>query len=199
MLWLQIRSYVIPRRVFREFMQWARRQDWYGRWMPEGARISEAYLGEWPWQPSIRAYADERCEIGDWAETGEAPTDVLPTWVDYQGGNRDASIPEGASTVLPAQWLVTRQNLRWDHGSFAFHLPDQQVVALDPACQDRGPSALLFSEDLMRQLLDEEDSSLVWTVLGEKEHLRQLPRRGRGKSWQFLESVHSNLAQSVSK
>ena len=111
-LWLQIRSYVIPRRFFREFMQWARRQDWYGRWMPEGASISEAYLGEWPWHPSIRAYADELCEIGDWAETGEAPTGVLPTWVDYKWERSDASIPEGASTVLPAQWLVTSQNLR---------------------------------------------------------------------------------------
>ena len=87
-------------------------------------------------------------------------------------------------------WLVTSQNLRWHHGSFAFHLPDQQVVAFDPACQDRGPSALLFSEDLMRQLLDEEDSSLVWTVLGEKNISGYSPRRGLGKSWQFLESVH---------
>ena len=51
---------------------------------------------------------------------------------------------------------------------FAFHLPDQPVVALDPTCQDCGSSALLFSEDLMRRLPDEEDSSLVWTVLGEK-------------------------------
>ncbi len=71
-------------------------------------------------------------------------------------------------------------------------------MAFDPACQDRGPSALLFSEDLMRQLLDEEDSSLVWTVLGEK-NIYGYPQASQGKSWQFLESVHSNLAQPVSK
>ena len=55
-------------------------------------------------------------------------------------------------------------------------------MAFDPACQDRGPSALLFSEDPMRQLLDEEDSSLVWTVLGEKNIYGYSP----GESGQIL-------------
>ena len=42
--------------------------------------------------------------------------------------------------------------------------------------------ALLFSEDLVRQLLDEEDSSLVWTVLGEKNISGNSP----GESGQIL-------------
>ena len=52
-------------------------------------------------------------------------------------------------------------------------------MALDPACQDRGPRALLFSEDLMQRLLDEEDSSLVWTVLGEKNIYGDHPGESR--------------------
>ena len=149
-------------------MQWAERQDWFGRWMPEGPTASATYFGEWPWHPSATIFGDERCEIESRRyQAGEAPTNVLPTWADYHWEG-DASLPDGANAVLPAAWIVKHQNLRWHQGSFAFQRAAGQVVVRDPTSHILGPSALLFAEDSMRQLLDAEGSSLVWTVLGEK-------------------------------
>ena len=167
-LWLQIRSYVIPRKAFREFTRWAKGQDWFGRWMPEGSSVSRAYFGEWPWHPSTVEFGNEQREIeGHQGQVGKAPTAVLPTWADYHWEG-DGALPDGANATLPTAWIVNQQNLRWRQESFAFYRPDGEIVARDPTSHDVGPSALLFAEDSIRQLLDEQNSSIIWTILGEK-------------------------------
>ena len=179
-LWLQVRSYAIPRRHFAEFEEWARRQDWLGRWMPEGVDLSQVYLGEWPWHPSARLYDIESSEIeGRGHGVGGAPAGVLPTsaWYHWEG---DGSLSDGAGAFLPAGWLVRRHNLRWREGAFTFELRDGQATANDPAGRDLGPRALLYREEALKELLDQEEMSLVWTFLGEKnihgdgERLHQL-------------------------
>ena len=80
LLWLQVRSYLIPRRDFPAFMRWAKKQDWCGRWMPEGPSTYDAFLGEWPWRKVAGLERDGRRTIeGRHYQKGEAPTEVTPT------------------------------------------------------------------------------------------------------------------------
>ena len=170
-LWLQVRSYVIPRDAFGEFKRWAHLQDWYGRWMPEGPATGDTYLGEWPWHPSAAVGDDLPLEVGNQRfQVKKAPANVRPTWAEYHWEG-DGSLVDGVNRVLPAGWLVRRAGLRWRAGAFAFDDQAGRVAAFDPSATESGPSALLFREESLRTLLDREDCSLVWTVLGEKNVL----------------------------
>lgn len=101
---------------------------------------------------------------------GEAPANVRPTWAEYYWEG-DGSLVGGVNRALPAGWLVGRAGLRWHAGAFAFDDRAGQVAAFDPSAGESGPSALVFRENSLRTLLDREDCSLVWTVLGEKNVL----------------------------
>ena len=176
LLWLQIKSYVVPRRDFADFETWARRQDWFGRWMPEGPELRDVFLGEWPYHPSAGTYADEREDIAPRAGPDEsAPSGVTPTWATYTIAE-DGSLSESVQRSVPARYLVEAQGLRWRAASFTFVHPDGRVAALDPSAEEHGSSALLYDEALLRELLDTEEVSLVWTVLGEKHVSGSAPR-----------------------
>ena len=171
-LWLLIQSYAIPRRLFPEFREWALQQDWFGRWMPDRSDVYGTLLGEWPWHASARLPGDELWEVGnDHRQIGKAPSLVRPTWADYYREG-DGSFPQGAGGVLPAAWLATLAGLQWKPSGFAFQDSDLEVVAFDPSARDPGPSVLLYRADALQRVLDEHGYSLVWTVLGEKQILR---------------------------
>lgn len=168
-LWLQIRSYLVPWSAFADFKEWAHRQDWAGRWMPEGDELSQVFLGEWPWHPSAGLYAEDQVTIERPSEEATpAPSEVAPTCVTYTFA-KDASLPEGVLRRVPASTLIQLQALRPRAGSFEFEDRDGHLAALDPSVAQQGSSALLYNEALLRRLLGDEDRSLAWTILGEKE------------------------------
>ncbi len=168
LLWLQVKSYLVPRARYAEFAKWAHRQDWVGRWMPEGPELSQVFLGEWPWHPSASVYAGEQESIEPrTSDVDPAPAAVIPTWAMYTAIGDEAHF-DGVRGSIPSKCLIDRQGLRWRGGSLKHDHPNGQVATLDPSADERGSSALLHHEAPLRELLDNEDVSLVWTVLGEK-------------------------------
>ena len=170
-LWLMVRSYVIPRRAFDAFMEWAQHQDWYGAWMPDGQSTDGAYLGEWGWHRLGQDAGDEPRKFANRRYQGEeAPADDLPTWATHHWEG-DGSLAGGVNKVVPASWLVACADLRPRAGGFVFIDRDERVIAFDPSAGEPGPSALLFHGDSLRTLMDREGCSLVWVALGEKNIL----------------------------
>ena len=176
LLWLQVRSYLIPRRDFQAFIRWAKKQDWCGRWMPEGPSTDDTYLGEWPRRRFAGSGSDgPRTIEGRHYRKGEAPTEVVPTWADYHWEG-DGSLAGGVNKVIPTSWLVRGAGFRWHAGDFAFADSSGEVVVFDPSAKEQGPSALLVREDFLRAFLDREGYSLVWTALGEKDAYGEFDR-----------------------
>jgi hypothetical protein len=161
-LWLQIRSYLIARDSLPPFLEWARTQDWMGRWMPEGPEAHDVFLGEWPWHRSASDL------LGPWRdiEKDDAPWAVAPASSSYLwSGDGDDSIPSSANGQMPSAWLMRTLALRWRPRLFEFGGED--VIALDPSLAAEGPGVGLIRSDVLRSLLDSERLSLVWTILGE--------------------------------
>ena len=178
-MWLLVRSYLVPRRAFQDFAAWARRQDWFGRWMPEGPQISQVFLGEWPLLPAAGDYADELAHIE--RRTGAddpAPVEVAPTGATYNGIEGD-SLLDAVSHDVPGRRLMVRQGLRRHADSLQFDDTSGRPAAFDPSASERGASALLHDEELLRELIDDDDSSVVWTILGEKNVLSLSDRPDR--------------------
>ena len=174
--WLQIRSYLIPRSSYRQFWQWAKQQDWYGRWMPEGATTLDIYQGEWAWHPAASGFPTSPCPIeGGEEQIGAAPAQVVPTWAEFTWEG-DAAYERPVHRAIPSMGLMSRANLNWHPPHTSFAGPNQEIVIRDPSAQGIGPNALVAHEDQMRAFLDQQDLALIWTALGGRNVRAEQPR-----------------------
>ncbi len=174
--WLQIRSYLIPRSSHREFWDWAVMQDWFGRWMPEGASVLDIYLGEWSWHPAAAEYPDSPCQIeGRGEQIGIAPAHVLPTWAEFTWEG-DATFDRPVHRAVPAKGLMSHANLRWSPPHTSFAGLDRELVARDASSEEIGPSSLVVGDNQLRAFLDQHNFSLIWTMLGGRNVRAEQPR-----------------------
>lgn len=176
-IWIQIRSYLIARREFDEFLAWARAKDWMGRWMPEGPEMHEVFLAEWPWHPAAEPVESEWRE----ATRDDLPAPVLPTSASYSWSSEgDDSVAQSVNAHVPGRRLIELLQLRWNPRHFEWLNEAGDVIALDPSGTHEGPGAILIRGDEIRRILDEQSLALVWTVLGEKlvigDHTHSSPR-----------------------
>lgn len=53
-IWMQIRSYLVPRKGYRKFWNWLKKQNFDG--LPEGLKLFKDLIGEYPWALPYRAF-----------------------------------------------------------------------------------------------------------------------------------------------
>lgn len=173
LLWMHIRSYLVRKQDSEPCWKWIKKQDFMGRWMPEGADLYEHFVGEYPWAPPFRAHFEEYPE---WTRTGGS-SHVLPVGMlltshallSEQG--YDATKEENFSIEVPADAFFCRCNLSW-HGAGSYLTEDGKIAFRFPAVHEPGPYALLAEREFLETLLKENGLVLIWTVLAEKQCIR---------------------------
>lgn len=150
-----------------------------GRWMPESHDSWDVLLGEYPWHPSARE------TIRDWEDPRAArpvPVSVLVTsaWYRWEGGGYDYSVDDTISGLVPSPPLLASLGLCWNGQDFQYADSEGKLVACDPSARERGPHALLIDKDVFARFLEQQELSVVWTILGEKQVLGpRVVNRGR--------------------
>jgi hypothetical protein len=183
-IWFILQSYVVARKDFDAVFAWAKRQNFWGRWMPESGESYRIFLGEYYWSPAYsRHFAESR---GDRAWVGERrgekrlPASVVVAAHSYfaEASGYDCSVDEGVRIRVPAPWLGEELRLRWAGVEGEFVGPGGQVVARDPSVSEAGPGVLLIRENALNELLSSGEYEIIWTVLGGKNVIRRgaMPR-----------------------
>jgi hypothetical protein len=165
-LWYICTGYLIHSRDTDAFMQWAKNVDFWGRWMPEASVIYPMYLGEHGWAPASQYLSD-----AGWTRPGhECPVDVQVITLEYlqERGGFDCSLDDSFTLRLPASELVRGLKMRWNGNGADYLDTADQLAAFDPTAHSKGPIALLFREDLLKEFLARERLTLCWTIIGEK-------------------------------
>lgn len=160
-LWYQLRSYLVRKRDLSRFFAWAKRQQWYGRWMPESHSFSEAFLGEYPWHPA----ASEAFRDWDGPSARENPVPVLVTSAEYLW-SKSSEIDGSVSALVPSVPLLRDLGLHWNGNEVEYADEEGRIIAHSPMCDS--PSCLLVCPDAMATYLDHQGYALVWTLVGEK-------------------------------
>jgi len=62
-----IKSYIVRKEDAKKFFIWAKKQNFYGRWMPESNSFYEIFLGEYP---NSLAFEDLRGNYNIWVKPG---------------------------------------------------------------------------------------------------------------------------------
>lgn len=170
-IWYQVKSYIVHQKDLAAVCEWAKRQDFMGRWMPESNDTLHMFIGEYPWAEVVKEDA-----ISEWTDlhrhsTRESfPAEVMVTSQGYlwERASFDCSLEDSVSCKLPNQWLMNALKLTWN-GAEGKYFDDQgKPIAFDPSVEEAGPSALLVDKQALTTYLQQNGYAIFWTLLGEK-------------------------------
>jgi len=170
--WAHISGYVIDKDKQTEFYEWAKEQDFWNRWMPESNEFYYLYYGEFPDTLAFRSYGHQ-----DWIDPPDTPKEkqcpvrLLVANDEYaqEGNTNDRSVNEGFRIQTPAKYLYDAIKLKTGLNNGEYVTSDTgEITFKDPSVQESGPGALLANKKLLKKFLDDNNLTIVWTVIGEK-------------------------------
>jgi hypothetical protein len=172
-IWYQVRSYLVRKDDAEAVFDWAKHQNFMGRWMPESRELYRVFLGEIHWAP---AYLFHNLPYYGWASWTRGSGEKLPrsihvTTERYLGesSTSDCSVEKTIHIVLPTKFIADGMDLTWNGVEGRFFNPRAQLIALDPSVSKPGPSSLLIEHDAFCSFLEKAKCELLWTILGERQ------------------------------
>jgi len=164
-VWLQLRSYLIPRKEPDECWRWLCGQHFMGGWMPEGSDMYGGFLGEYPWALPFQEYRNYwRAPQG----TSQVPFKFTPTAHSLGCADKfDSYHNRSLNVLVPADVFFEDESNSWD-GSGGYRTGEGKLSFYYPPTKEQGPPALLVEREYLSNFLGERGLALVWTVLGEK-------------------------------
>jgi len=172
LIWMQIRSYLVPKKGCMTLWKWLKTQDFMGRWMPEGFEIYGNFIGEYPWAIPYKRFFEEYPEWKEVNRYQDRNFKILPTsnTLLYEKiGN--GSIDESLSIEVPAREFFLKANLIWD--GIGSYLIDNSIIFTFPSAYEPGRYSLLVERNFMEDFLAKGSLVLVWTVLSEKQIIQK--------------------------
>jgi len=179
-LWYMVKSYIIKKADLTKIYEWAKNQNFWGRWMPESHKFYEIFLGEYP---NSIAFEDLRGNYNIWtkrAQEKEIPISVIVTDDIYLNEfTIDCSFDGSIAIKLPCKWLINKMQLihkfldgRW------YNNKEELVVIPTNIFADTSFSALLIEKQNLCEFLNRNEYTILWILLGEKRVLcRNLSHR----------------------
>jgi hypothetical protein len=171
-IWYMIKSYIVKKSNMEELFDWAKRQDFSGRWMPESDELYNVFFGEFFWAPAFEYHNIPYYYHDGWTlgHDNRIPKKVLVSTDQYmqERGGYDCSINETINVHLPSKWIADKMALRWNGVEGHFFNEKGDLIAFDPSVRTRGPAALLMNQYQFLTFLNENGYDILWTILGEK-------------------------------
>lgn len=150
-----------------KFSDWAKDQNFYGRWMPENTGICEFIWNEYPWSDVAKQFASVETEI--WKNNPPCKI-LLPYSAQYQE-NRNAIYDEESvnSTVyMPLKQMYERFGLMNAERGVVRNCKNE-IVAISRNISGDAFDGLVIRRDILNEFLDAEEYELFYCNLGEKQ------------------------------
>jgi len=174
-LWVMVKSYLVKKDNAKKVYNWAIKQNFMGRWMPESHEFYTVFLREYPWAPSfvsinIPYYHHDEWTSGSKFNKSKIPVKILVTDDEYlkEGSGFDCSINSGFAIKLPAKWIYDRMKLVPTSIDGSFSNKNGEIIFQDPSVMNNGPKTLLVNKKQLIQFLSKNGYDIFWTILGEK-------------------------------
>ena len=183
-LWIEVRAYLVKKRVGKKAYEWMLEQNFWGRWMPESSSQTGVFMGEFFWAPAYQAVDNSYNGNPGWSRNGRRnlPVALAQTTARYLAERGyDCSVEESISVRIPSKTLSDGLKLVWSGRDGIFNDPQGQLAVYDPTVVNAGPDALLARRDLVEKYLADQELALVWTVLGGKQYMERDPKDGKGE------------------
>lgn len=190
-LWFQIRSYITKETEHYKIIDWAKSQNFMGRWMPECSNRTEQYLGEFFWSPSCKTFRNSYYSGDFWEDLrgergGASVGEVSVTALEYIW---EKDIERSKAFMVPNEYLFKILELQPTTGQATFKDSEGQIVAFDPGYDNSKVSCLVVNKKILLNKLRKNGLNIFWTVLGEK----QLQERGENKKMNYFPNTDISM------
>jgi hypothetical protein len=138
-MWWQLRSYLVKKDNYEGFFNWAKEQNFWGRWMPESRDRYELYSRESYWSPAYNFFQQDYYDGESWQPINDPVTDtkiceVMVTADSYMWEEEfDFSKENTLRVFKPAQHIFQNMKLRYSQREGEFLDSNGELVCFDPS------------------------------------------------------------------
>ena len=165
-----VNSYIMTDNDFNSFKSWAKRQNFYGRSLPESHQCYKAYSREYCWSKAYKAEYGNDYDwdtISDLKENGFAVV-ALTNYCYYWENEYDHSKRSLFSFIRPSKELCKLMGLHQGIKDGEFVDESGLVVCKNPSVNEKHPSCLMVRKKEFLNALKNNGLKIAWTILGEK-------------------------------
>jgi hypothetical protein len=173
--WCQVRSYMVKEDEFEKFQNWAIKQDFMGRWMPEARSRFEVFDREYYWSPAYKYFLNDyyggetEREVYD-KKTNELITSVNITVENYSWEEEfDKSKEETIDFLKPSLKIFEGMQLEYSKKEGEFNNLKGELICFSTNVNNNSKQYFLIKKKPFLDYLQENKLRILWTILGEKQ------------------------------
>ena len=186
-VWIHVKSYIVSIHDIDSVYECLRERNFFGQWMPDGANLPYGFVGEYPWVASFKTELDSWYGRED--SIDEIPWKLEPCWNQLIAEwEYDSSLKEGHHMVVPARSFFSSDDLWWDRKD-GYRILGERTIFRDPSLTEGGPTSLMVDANELNSRLNDMESGVIWTLLGEKRIVGG-PHRTRNPSRTFSQVAY---------
>lgn len=170
-LWYQVRSCIIDEDEFPSAYNWATKQNYGGRWMPENSDWYEMFYREYYWSPAYQSYDAEgltRKELRD-KKTDRLIAHAEITTIGYLWeAEEDHSKEKSFYGLIPSKQLFEGMKMQYADEDEVYLNEEGKEICFEAKAVANSKNYLLVKKDALLNFLKTYHKKILWYVLGEK-------------------------------
>ncbi len=182
--WYILDSYLIPNEHIDEFKAWAEHQSFWNNWMPKAKEHYQMFNREFYWSDTYTFFQNPYYGYEEWSEidsyglkSGYPYKIGLTTSQYYWESGFDYSKEDSLRMSKPSNILFEGMKMRYSEKEGHFIDKDGEMICFDPSIYHESNPYLMVRKDKLIQFLSENNLSICWTLLGEKQVITPSFRR----------------------
>ena len=174
-LWAQIRSYLVKKEKSKKIIEWAKEQNFMGRWMPESSDRYEIFSREYYWSPAYKYFLTEYYNGNEWRKIFDSIShklidSAIVTTESYLWEEEfDFSKEETISFLKPCNAIYQGMNLSFSRNEGEFVDENNEKICFAANINNNSKSFLLIKKKPFLEYLEKNILDIFWTILGEKQ------------------------------
>ncbi|MDD5359344.1 MAG: hypothetical protein PHI02_03660 [Sulfurovaceae bacterium] len=185
--WYILHGYLIPNEHINEFKAWAENQSFWNNWMPDAKEHYQMFNREFYWSDMYAFFQNPYYGYEEWSEIdsyglkAKYPHKIgLTTSQYYWESEFDYSKEDSLRMNKPSNILFEGMKMRYSAQEGHFIDQNGEIICFDPSIYHESNPYLMVRKDKLIQFLSENNLTICWTLLGEKQVIT--PSFGRDDS-----------------
>ncbi len=185
--WKILHSHLIPNGHINEFKEWAEEQSFWNNLMPEAKDHYQIFNREFYWSDTYYFFQNPYYGYKEWTEIDgyrlkiKYPHKIgLTTSQYYWESEFDYSKEDSLHMNQPSNILFKGMQMRYADKEGHFIDEDGELICFDPSIYHESNPCLMVRKDKLIQFLSENNLTICWTLIGEKQVIT--PSFGRGEN-----------------
>lgn len=174
--WYILHGYLIPNKHINEFKEWAEDQSFWNNWMPDAKEHYQMFNREFYWSATYAFFQNPYYGYEEWSEIDrhglkvKYPHKIGLTTSQYHWESEfDYSKEDSLNMNKPSNVLFKGMQMRYSEKEGHFIDKDGEVICFDPSIYHESNSYLMVKKDKLIQFLSENNLTICWTLIGEKQ------------------------------